>query len=160
MLKSLKLKYWFEIKKHLIFHKINKLLTVEMRSLKEIFKKQKMWKTKKSHSKIQHKQVGVQNFYFKSFFLNNMQALTVKQDGYIREQRIPNTWLSNIRSSRSQVFYKIGLLKVFGIFTGKHLCWSLFLVKLLAFRPGTLLRRDSNTDTFLWTRYVKLPCCE
>ena len=39
-------------------------------------------------------------------------------------------------------------LKNFAIFTGKHLCWSLFLIKLKlqAFRPATLLKRDSNTD--------------
>ena len=37
------------------------------------------------------------------------------------------------RSSRSQMFFKIGALKNFAIFTGKHLCWSLFLIKLQAF---------------------------
>ena len=30
-------------------------------------------------------------------------------------------------------------------FTGKHLCSILFLIKLLAFRPATSLKRDSNT---------------
>ena len=30
------------------------------------------------------------------------------------------------RSSRSQMFFKIGVLKIFVIFTGKRLCWSLF----------------------------------
>ena len=34
------------------------------------------------------------------------------------------------RSSHSQMFFKIGLLKSFAIFTGKHLCWCLFLIKL------------------------------
>ena len=29
------------------------------------------------------------------------------------------------RSSRSQMFFKIDVLKHFTIFTGKHLCWSL-----------------------------------
>ena len=38
------------------------------------------------------------------------------------------------RSSRSQMFFKIGVLKKFAMFTGKHLCWSLFLIKLQAFR--------------------------
>ena len=38
------------------------------------------------------------------------------------------------RSSRSQMFFKIGVLKNFAIFTGKHLRWSLFLIKLQAFR--------------------------
>ena len=36
------------------------------------------------------------------------------------------------RSSCSQIFLKIGVLKKFAIFTGKHLCWSLFSIKLQA----------------------------
>ena len=48
-----------------------------------------------------------------------------------------------IRSSRSQMFLKIGVLKKFAIFIGKHLCWCLFLIKLLGFRPATLFKRDS-----------------
>ena len=40
-------------------------------------------------------------------------------------------WFNN-RSSRSQMFFKIGALKSFTIFTVKHLCWSLFLIKLQA----------------------------
>ena len=54
-----------------------------------------------------------------------------------------------IRSSRSQMFSKIGALKklIFNnkekaIFTGKGLCWNLFLIKLLDFRPATLFKRD------------------
>ena len=34
------------------------------------------------------------------------------------------------RSSRSQMFFKIGVLRNFAIFTVKQLCWSLFLIKL------------------------------
>ena len=30
------------------------------------------------------------------------------------------------------MFFKIGVLKNFAMFTGKHLCWSLFLIKLQA----------------------------
>ena len=33
------------------------------------------------------------------------------------------------RSNRSQMFSKIGVLKNLVIFIGKHLCWSLFLIK-------------------------------
>ena len=40
---------------------------------------------------------------------------------------------------------KKAVLKNVAIFTGKHLCWSLFLIKLRAFRPATILKRDSNT---------------
>ena len=45
-----------------------------------------------------------------------------------------------IRSSCSQLFLKISVLKKFAIFTGKRLSWSLFLIKLLGFRPATLFK--------------------
>ena len=54
------------------------------------------------------------------------------------------------RSSRSQMFFKKAVFKNFAIFTGKHMCWILFVTKFLAFRAATLLKRDSNTDVFLW----------
>ena len=38
----------------------------------------------------------------------------------------------------------------FAMFTGKCMCWSLYLKKLLAFRPATLLKGDSRTSAFLW----------
>ena len=38
--------------------------------------------------------------------------------------------IGSIRSSRSQMFFKIGILKNFAIFTGKHLCWILFFNKI------------------------------
>ena len=41
------------------------------------------------------------------------------------------------------------IVKSFAIFTGKQLCWSLFLMKLHVFRSVTFLKRDSNTDVFL-----------
>ena len=36
---------------------------------------------------------------------------------------------------------KIGFLKSFAIFTGKHLCWSVFLNKVVGLRPATLLEK-------------------
>ena len=51
------------------------------------------------------------------------------------------------RSSCPQVFFKRGVLQNFPIFTVKHLCWSLFLLK----RDWNLflLKGDSNTGVFL-----------
>ena len=37
------------------------------------------------------------------------------------------------RSSRSQMFFKIGVLKIFAMYTGKNLCWSLFSIKFRTF---------------------------
>ena len=34
------------------------------------------------------------------------------------------------------MFFKIGAREKFAIFTGKHLCWSLLLIKLQAFSCG------------------------
>ena len=49
------------------------------------------------------------------------------------------------RSSCLQIFLKIGILKSFANFTGKHLCWSLFLKNLqaegLQFHKKRLQRR-------------------
>ena len=54
-----------------------------------------------------------------------------------------------IRSSRWQMFFKIGVLKNFAIFTEKHLCWSLFLIMLQTIWPVTFYKRDSNRCIFL-----------
>ena len=40
---------------------------------------------------------------------------------------------------------KIGVLKNFAMFTGKYLCWSLFLIKLQ--RPATVLK-ETSTQVF------------
>ena len=54
------------------------------------------------------------------------------------------------RSSCLQVVFKIDVLKNFTIFTEKQLCQSLFLIKLQAWRPTNLSKRDSYTGVFLW----------
>ena len=54
------------------------------------------------------------------------------------------------KSSCLQMFVKLGVLKNSAIFTWKHLCWSLFLIKLLARGPGILLKIDFSTGIFLW----------
>ena len=44
-----------------------------------------------------------------------------------------------LRSSRSQMSFKIEIFKNFAIFTGKHLCWSLFVIKLPAYIACTFI---------------------
>ena len=44
----------------------------------------------------------------------------------------------------------ISFLKNFAIFTGKLLCWGLFLIKLQASWPVTILKKDSSSGVFLW----------
>ena len=41
------------------------------------------------------------------------------------------------------------VLKNFAVVTRKHFSWSLFLMKLQAFSPATLLKKESNTSIFL-----------
>ena len=47
------------------------------------------------------------------------------------------------------MFFKIGVLKNSAYFTGKYLCWSLFLIKLGAWSPATLSKRYSNAGGFV-----------
>ena len=58
-------------------------------------------------------------------------------------------WLEIYRSSNRRCSMKKGVLKDFANFAQKHLCWSLFLIKLHASRPASLLKGDSNTIVFL-----------
>ena len=53
------------------------------------------------------------------------------------------------RSSCSQMFFEIGVLKNFANFTGKDLCGSLFVIKLQDERPAALLKSVSNAGVFL-----------
>ena len=54
--------------------------------------------------------------------------------------------LQTYRSSCLQIFLKIGVIKKLAKLTRKQLCRSLFLTIRLA----TFLKRDSNTNVFLW----------
>ena len=49
-------------------------------------------------------------------------------------ERQPVQVFAFFRSSRPKVFCEKGFLKYFVIFTIKHLCWTIFLIKLQAFR--------------------------
>ena len=74
------------------------------------------------------------------------------------KREIPDDWA---RSSCSQIFFKKSVLekfpnihrktpkvflKHFAIFTGKHLCWGLFLIKLHC----NFTKKDYNTSVFMW----------
>ena len=48
----------------------------------------------------------------------------------------------------SNVFCKKSVLKNFAKFTGKRLYWSLLLIKLKAFNPAYLFKRDSSSGVF------------
>ena len=57
-------------------------------------------------------------------------------------KKLINSFFCNVlifRSSRWQIFFKIDDLKYFSSFKGKHLCWSVFLIKLQALRPSVFI---------------------
>ena len=41
-------------------------------------------------------------------------------------------------------------------YSQESMCWTLFLIKLQAFRPETLLKSGSNTGVFLWMLWIFL----
>ena len=57
--------------------------------------------------------------------------------------------LVTLQKRPPEMFYNKAGLKDFKFFTGKYLCWGLFLIKLQSCRPTTLLKRDSDTGVFL-----------
>ena len=63
------------------------------------------------------------------------------------------TVLKRIRSSHRRSYVKKDVLKNFANFTGKHLCWNLFLIKLQAFRKKRLQHKyfSANFAKFLRT---------
>ena len=59
-----------------------------------------------------------------------------------------------------QIFFEIGVLKNFGIFRGKHLCWSVFLIKLQACNFPVNITKFLRTAFFikhLWWLLLKNP---
>ena len=68
------------------------------------------------------------------------------------------TNISTIFRSSHQKCYKKAIVKHFVIFTGKHLWWGLFLIKLKAIRAVALLQRDSNTYFLVnFGKFIKAP---
>ena len=68
---------------------------------------------------------------------------------YFRPVNIANFFLQRTsRSSRLQMFFKIGVLKSFANFTGKHLCLSFFLKNLHAEGLQLYLKKTPNQVFF------------
>ena len=67
----------------------------------------------------------------------SLQLLKQVKECYFLSDFLP--WI--FRSSRPAVFYKKGVLNNFAKFTGKHLCQSLFFIKLADLWLATLLKK-------------------
>ena len=57
--------------------------------------------------------------------------------------------INRFRSSRPEVFCKIGVVKKFAKFTGKHSRQGLFFNKVAGLRPATVLRKRLWRRVFL-----------
>ena len=79
-------------------------------------------KTCHFHSSINHQE----SFFHRTLITSYFRPVNIAK--FLRTAFLQNT----SRSSRLQIFLKIGILKSFANFTGKHLCWSLFLKNLQA----------------------------
>ena len=90
------------------------------------------------------------------------QFLLLSVSNKMVARRVSTSWV--FRGSRSQMFFRTNqgcsvrksVLKNFANFTGKHLCWCPVLSKVVglqAFRPATILKRDSNRGVFKWNCY-------
>ena len=65
--------------------------------------------------------------------------------------RLCNIWYFLAKnSSRLQMFFKISVLQNFAIFPGKHLSWSLFLIRLQVFRVFYAFRGYRNISGMKW----------
>ena len=88
----------------------------------------------------------------------NVQKCMNFQGGGTQTPQLNGSFTSNVRlrllcfrkEQPPEVFYKrMYCWTSFAKLVGKILCWSLFLIKMQAFRPTTLFKKCSNTSVFL-----------
>ena len=87
--------------------------------------------------------------------LQNDEEQNLEINSYLKNMPSNKKWsfqckFCDKQKQSPEVFCKKGVLANCAMFIGKLMSWSLFLIKFQAFRPATLLRRDSNTGVFLW----------
>ena len=66
------------------------------------------------------------------FFMYMLRDVDCGEEAFLLDNFVLPLIPPVYRSSRSQMFFKIGVQKNFTMFIGKHLCWSLFLIQLQA----------------------------
>ena len=65
------------------------------------------------------------NFIAHNLLINYLNLIRVNKEAVAHRCSV-----AVFKKSEAQVFFKIGVLKNFANFTGKHLYWSLFIIKL------------------------------
>ena len=94
----------------------------------------------------------VQQFAIRGLVANKMIAYkkpSVSKRLSAKVYTLSPFYFTSLQKQSPVLFYKKVVLKYFAIITEKHLFWGLFLIKLQAFSPATLLKRNSNTAAFL-----------
>ena len=88
--------------------------------------------------------------------VNKGRKRTSFRDVNVKKTRSKSLWFNfyvvlqpAAKSSRSQMFFKKGVLKGFSKFIGKHLYESLSFNKVVRLKPATLFKKGSGTDVFL-----------
>ena len=65
----------------------------------------------------------------------------------------PTTTTASKKYQPTTTKYQVIHIRCFNIYTGKDLCWSLFLIKFQVFSLQLNQKRDSDTGVFLWNYY-------
>ena len=105
---------------------VHKYTSVLPPDLKPIYKRL-------SSVKVSDKKSNSSNCNFREVLVTLVIGLlSVNGIRFLTQQRVSFLLPFVYRSICWQMFFKIGVLKNFAIFSGKHLCWSLILVKLRA----------------------------
>ena len=94
-------------------------------------------KTRHFHSSINHQE----HLFHRTLITSYFRPVNIAK--FLRTAFVQNTF----RSSRFQMFFKIGAQNSFANFTGKHLCWSLFLKNLQA-ESLQLYQKEAPTQVF------------
>ena len=98
--------------------------------------------------------LGVRNVSFSEHFAdvlnNDIVLLFTLEKRWVEVQILDkirtDVKTKNLKAAVCRCSANLGILENFANFTGKHLCWSLFLINLQAWSPATLLKRDSSTN--------------
>ena len=88
-------------------------------------------------------------FHLYTFFICILFSFVYFSFVYFSFVYCPFVYFSFVRGSHRRCSIKKVIFKNFAIFTGKHLSWSLFLIKLQSFSNATFLKMASNTGVIL-----------
>ena len=92
----------------------------------------------------------IQNSFLEKKVVNSKDNITCDE---ALHSKVADLHLAINRNSRSQMFFEIAVFKKFANFTGKHLRWTLLLIKLQAFR--LLLNLSFHKNLYYNHHHVK-----